>query len=72
MPVFLEAATSVVSWSDFEPVVTALTSQFSVATVVAYLAALVGTVVGLNFFWWGVRKGYGKIMAAAKGRTKNL
>lgn len=63
---------TVVSWSDFSSVINALTAQFSVSTIVAYLAALVAAVIGLNFMWWGVRKGYSKIMAAAKGRTKNL
>lgn len=63
---------AVVTWSDFASVITALTSQFSVATIVAYLAALVAAVIGLNFMWWGVRKAYGKIMQAAKGKTKGL
>lgn len=63
---------TVVSWSDFSSVISALTAQFSVETIVAYLAALVAAVIGLNFMWWGIRKGYAKIMQAAKGRTKNL
>lgn len=72
MPVLLEATGTVVSWADFEAVITALTSQFSITTVVAFLAALVGATVGLNFLWWGVRKAYGKIMAAAKGRKTGV
>ena len=72
MPALLEATGTVVSWNDFQSVITALTSQFSVSTIVAFLAALVGATVGLNFLWWGVRKAYGKIMTAAKGRGKGI
>lgn len=52
--------------SDWATVITALTDQVSVATVVGVLAAAVGAGVGLVFMWWGLRKMVRMIMAAFK------
>lgn len=53
-----------VSFTDFSSVITALSNQISVETIVAVLASLVGAVIGIVFMWWGVRKIAGAIMSA--------
>lgn len=61
---------SAVSVSDFQSVISALTGQISVSTIVAVIAAVVGITVGIAFMWWGARYASRKIMAALKkGRT---
>lgn len=41
------------SWAS---VVSGMTSQISVSTVVGVLASVIGAVMGLVFMWWGIRK----------------
>lgn len=63
-----EAGTSVTA-DSWKPVITALTSQISVSTVVAALATFVTAGIGLVFMWWGLRKGLRSLMSAfRKGR----
>lgn len=45
-----------VSFSDWSSVLSAITSQISVSTVVGVLAGTIGAGIGLVFMWWGVRK----------------
>lgn len=62
-------AAEVVSATDWSSVMTALTGQISVATVVGVLATLVTAGIGLVFMWWGVRKATRSLMSAfRKGR----
>lgn len=58
-------ATGVTS-SDWSAVMTALTGQISVSTVVEVLAVVAGACVGLAFMWWGVRKLTRALMSAFK------
>ena len=46
---------SIVSYTDFSSVITAIQQQISVENVVAILATVVGVSVGFVFMWWGVR-----------------
>lgn len=62
MPILLENTT--VTAADWQSVITALTGQISVSTVVAVLATTVAAGVGLVFMWWGLRKAVGTIMSA--------
>lgn len=57
---------STVTAADWQSVITALTSQISVANVVAVLAVLAGAGVGFAFMWWGVRKAVNALMSAFK------
>lgn len=57
---------SVVTSADWASVISALTSQISVSTVVSVLATLATAGVGLAFMWWGVRKAVRSLMAAFK------
>lgn len=61
------AASSVVTSADWASVMTALTSQLNVATVVEVLSSLASAAVGLAFMWWGVRKAVRSLMAAFRG-----
>lgn len=66
-----DAATGVVSASDWASVITAMTSQISVSTVVGVLASLVTAGIGLVFLWWGVRKAVGSLMGSFRsGRIR--
>ncbi len=63
------SASTVVSASDWSSVISALTAQISVSTIVGVLATLVTAGIGLVFMWWGVRKALRSLMAAfRKGR----
>ena len=72
MPILASgSASSVVSPSDWSSVLTAMTSQISVSTIVGVIAAVIGAGIGLVFMWWGVRKLIGVIMNAfRKGKLK--
>lgn len=68
----LEApTTTVVTAKDWASVITAMTSQISVSTVVGVLATLVTAGIGLVFLWWGVRKAVGSLMGSFRsGRIR--
>ena len=68
----LEGPTStVVSASDWASVISAMTSQISVSSVVGVLATLVTAGIGLVFLWWGVRKAVGSLMGSFRsGRIR--
>lgn len=57
---------SVVTSADWSSVITALTNQISVSTVVGVLATVAAACVGLAFMWWGVRKATRALMSAFK------
>ena len=60
---FLLEAVGPEAWAS---VMTAMTGQISVATIVAVLASLVVAGIGLVFLWWGVRKAIRSLMSAFK------
>ena len=65
MPWIMFAETpTVVSAADWSSVISAMTSQISVSTIVGVLASLVVAGIGLVFLWWGVRKAIGSLMTA--------
>lgn len=64
------AESTTVGVSDFQSVISALTGQISVPTIVAVIAAVIGVTVGIAFMWWGARYASRKIMSALKrGKT---
>ena len=66
-----DAAPKVVTASDWSSVISAMTSQISVSTVVGVLATLVTAGIGLVFLWWGVRKAVGSLMGSFRsGRIR--
>lgn len=67
----LTDSAGVVTASDWASVITAMTSQISVSTVVGVLATLVTAGIGLVFLWWGVRKAVGSLMGSFRsGRIR--
>lgn len=66
-----DPVSGVVSAADWASVITAMTSQISVSTVVGVLATLVTAGIGLVFLWWGVRKAVGSLMGSFRsGRIR--
>lgn len=66
-----EPVSKAVTASDWASVITAMTSQISVSTVVGVLATLVTAGIGLVFLWWGVRKAVGSLMGSFRsGRIR--
>ena len=62
---------NVVTASDWASVITAMTGQISVSTVVGVIATLVTAGIGLVFLWWGVRKAVGSLMGSFRsGRIR--
>lgn len=71
IPLADPAPAGVVSAADWASVITAMTSQISVSTVVGVLATLVTAGIGLVFLWWGVRKAVGSLMGSFRsGRIR--
>lgn len=71
IPLTDPAPTGVVSAADWASVITAMTSQINVSTVVGVLATLVTAGIGLVFLWWGVRKAVGSLMGSFRsGRIR--
>lgn len=67
-----ETASTVVTANDWASVITAMTGQISVSTVVATLATLVTAGIGLVFMWWGVRKAVGSLMGSFRSGRIHL
>lgn len=71
IPLADPAPAGVVTASDWAPVITAMTSQISVPSVVGVLGTLVTAGIGLVFLWWGVRKAVGSLMGSFRsGRIR--
>ena len=71
MPLTDAAPPKVVTASDWASVISAMTSQISVSSVVGVLATLVTAGIGLVFLWWGVRKAVGSLMGSFRsGRIR--
>lgn len=69
---FLASAASPVGPEAWADVMSALTAQISVGTIIAVLASLVTAGIGLCFMWWGVRKALRSLMAAFKKGRMSL
>lgn len=66
-----DPVSTVVTAKDWASVISAMTSQISVSTVVGVLATLVTAGIGLVFLWWGVRKAVGSLMGSFRsGRIR--
>lgn len=57
-------ASTAVTASDWASIITSMTGQISVSTVVAAVATMVAAGIGLVFMWWGVRKAARVLMAS--------
>jgi len=71
LPAMLTATQTAVSASDWAQVITDVTAQFSIQTIVSVISSLVVAGIGFVFLWWGVRKALKSIMSAVKkGKLK--
>lgn len=65
-----DGTTTVVTASDWEPIIDAITAQISVSTVVGVIASAIAAGMGLVFMWWGGRKAVRTLMSAfRKGKV---
>lgn len=70
LPAALSSGSTAVTVADWSQVITDVTSQFSVSTIVSVISSIVVAGIGFVFLWWGVRKAYKAIMSAVrKGKT---
>lgn len=61
---------SAVSASDWSKLITDVTAQFSVTTVVEVMSTIIVAGIGFVFLWWGARKAYRALMSAVRrGKT---
>lgn len=61
---------STVSASDWSKLITDVTAQFSVTTVVEVMSTIIVAGIGFVFLWWGARKAYRALMSAVRrGKT---
>lgn len=67
MPITLAAEGAAIGYDDFKAIITAMSGQISVSTIVSVIAAVVGITVAIGFAWWGGRYGVRKLMGALKG-----
>ena len=59
-----------VTVSDWAKVITDVTAQFSITSIVSVMSAIVVAGIGFVFLWWGARKAYRAIMSAVRrGKT---
>lgn len=65
-------ASTVVGPDAWSSVMSALTAQVSVSTIIGVLATLVTAGIGLVFMWWGVRKALRSLMAAFRKGKMSL
>lgn len=55
-----------VEWDTLTPIVTSITAQFSIATILGVVAGIIGAGIGFVFMWWGGRKALASILGSAK------
>lgn len=66
----LAVESNVVGWSDLSSVLSAITAQISMTSILGVVAGAIGASIGLVFMWWGVRKLIRVVMSAfRKGRV---
>ena len=66
----LASESGTVTSTDWAPIISAMTGQISVSTVVGVIATAIGAGIGLVFMWWGGRKAVHTLMAAfRKGKV---
>jgi len=66
----LASESGTVTSTDWAPIISAMTGQISVSTVVGVIATAIGAGIGLVFMWWGGRKAVRTLMSAfRKGKV---
>lgn len=64
------STSTTVTAADWSQVISDVTAQFSVTTIVQVMSTIVVAGIGFVFLWWGARKAYRALMSAVrKGKT---
>lgn len=58
-----------ITWTDLTSVFTAITAQFSIASMVGVIAGALGIAVVFCFMWFGLKKGMAIIKSAINSGT---
>lgn len=72
LPMLLTGDTTqqVVSVTDWAELITDVTAQFSITSIVGVMSSIIVAGIGFVFLWWGARKAYRALMSAVrKGKT---
>lgn len=63
-------SSTTVSASDWAKLITDVTAQFSITTIVEVMSTIIVAGIGFVFLWWGARKAYRALMSAVRrGKT---
>lgn len=57
------------STTQLQSIMTAITTQINVSTIVSYLVAIIAVAIVFVLMWWGVRKAISAVMGAIRGGT---
>lgn len=68
----LATGDAAISPTDWQSVISGVTTQFSVSNIVGTISAVVTAGIGFVFLWWGVRKAFNSIMGAVKNGTLSI
>lgn len=68
----MSSASTAIGPEAWSSVMSALTGQISVTTIIGVLVTLVTAGIGLVFMWWGVRKALRSLMAAFRKGKMSL
>lgn len=67
---FAEGETNMtMSTTQLQSIMTAITTQINVSTIVSYLVAIIAVAIVFVLMWWGVRKAISAVMGAIRGGT---
>lgn len=58
--------------SGVQAATNAITSQFTISTIVSVIGIVLASCVGLFLFWWGARKVLKMVMNTFKGKSLKL
>lgn len=72
LPALADETTATVTSADWASVISAMTGQISVSTLVGAIATAVGAGIGIVFMWWGLRKGIQVLMSAVRKGRMNV
>lgn len=64
--------TTVVGLTDVQAIISAITAQVSVSSIVGVLAGVVAVTIGIVFMWWIARKATSMIFAAFRGGKQSV
>lgn len=67
MPIFFSPGGNTVTVDTVMSLMQAVTTQFSIANIVAFISGIIAVCIPFVFLWWGGRKAYSSIIGATQG-----